>query len=512
MSTINTNVQSMIAQRVLGQNTGDMNTALERLSTGVRINSGKDDPAGLIASENLRSEEKSLEAAISNAERADQVINIAEGGLKEVNSQLLELQSLVTESANESGLSQEEKEANQQEIDAILDSIDRIASTTTFQGQKLLNGNFEFNVTNDSRPESVEVTEANGEVELDATVTGSAQKGALFLSLGGPLDFNDNGGEFVLEVTGGEGSKQFSFASGTTPQEMADAINSFSGELGVTASQEDYGGGNGLRLESEEYGDEERVAVSVQDDAGGDLQNSGGIVKFQDTDNNSLQGSQASDFSPGGTTEDYGENVEATVNGQSVGSYGRTLDINLSNVEAEVLLSEDSGDDLNAVGGDISNTRDLFTVDGDSAATFSIGPDVGPTSRINNSIKSVATHKLGEVDGSAIDELRTGEDANVVDGDLTQAQALVDEAIKEVSELRGRLGSIQKNTLEPTINNLNVTKENTAAAESSIRDTDFAKTTAEMTRAQILQQSATNTLSMANNQPQNVLSLLGGAG
>ncbi|MFN7614265.1 MAG: flagellin, partial [Phycisphaerae bacterium] len=108
MARINTNVQSLVAQRVLGTNNTGLGQALERLSTGLKINRGKDDPAGLIASENLRSEQKSLSQAVSNADRADQVLNIAEGGLQEVSGLLTELQGLLTASASEAGLSKEE--------------------------------------------------------------------------------------------------------------------------------------------------------------------------------------------------------------------------------------------------------------------------------------------------------------------------------------------------------------------------------------------------------------------
>jgi len=133
MSQINTNVNSLLAQRILGQNNDRLSTSLERLSTGLRINRGADDPAGLISSEKLRSEKASITAAIGNAERADQVINIAEGGLQEISSQLIELQSLIGQSANDAGLSTEEKEANQLQIDSIIQSIDTIASQTSFQ-------------------------------------------------------------------------------------------------------------------------------------------------------------------------------------------------------------------------------------------------------------------------------------------------------------------------------------------------------------------------------------------
>ena len=119
MSRINTNVPSLTARRVLNSQNGGLVSSLERLSTGLRINRGKDDPAGLIASENLRSEQRSLNAAIGNAERAEQVINVAEGGLQEINNLLLEVQSLVGSSANEAGVSPEEKEANQIAIDSI---------------------------------------------------------------------------------------------------------------------------------------------------------------------------------------------------------------------------------------------------------------------------------------------------------------------------------------------------------------------------------------------------------
>src|SRR6478672_5919195 len=113
MSRINTNVSSLIAQRVLSKNNDQLNQSLERLSTGLKINSGADDPAGLIASENLRSEQAGITQAIDNAGRASNIIGTAEGGLSEVSSLLTELQSLVSQAANTGGLSSEEVAANQ---------------------------------------------------------------------------------------------------------------------------------------------------------------------------------------------------------------------------------------------------------------------------------------------------------------------------------------------------------------------------------------------------------------
>jgi flagellin len=515
MSTINTNVNSMIAQRVLGQQNQQLNNTLQKLSTGLRINSGKDDPSGLIASENLRSQETAINAAIGNAERADSVINVAEGGLKEVSSQLRELQGLVSSSANESGLSEQEKEANQQEVDAILSSIDRIADTTNFQGQKLLNGSMDFQISNQSGAvDTLSINQANAgddKLSVDASVTASAQKGGLYLSTGGSLDLSAAGASaapeqsFDIEVAGNKGSKEFSFTSGTTTSAMADAINSFKDTLGVSATAS----GSGVRVNSTEFGSDQFVSVKVVDD--GDIQGGDGIHTYSATDTNSI-GSQVDTFAnlEGGTaTQDNGQDVQALVNGQKVDSSGRTLDINLDNLNAEVTLSDSSGSALDA---QTTGSGKLFDAEG--GAKFNIGADVSTNNRIQMSMGDVQSRDLGKtnVDGAikSLSDLGSSGSLNVVDGDLSAAQDVVDKAVKEVSSLRGRLGSVQKNTLQPTMNSLNVAKENTASAESNIRDTDFANATAELSRSQVLSQSARNSLSIANSNPRSALSLLGG--
>src|SRR4051794_12120925 len=147
MSRINTNVSSLIAQRVLKKNSGDLNTSLQRLSPGLKINTGADTPAGLIASENLRSEKAGITQAIDNAGRASNVIGTAEGGLTEVSSLLTELQGLTSQTANSSGLSTEEKSANQLQVDSILSTINRIAGNTAFEGKKLLNGTLDYSTS-----------------------------------------------------------------------------------------------------------------------------------------------------------------------------------------------------------------------------------------------------------------------------------------------------------------------------------------------------------------------------
>src|SRR6266566_3580050 len=148
MSRINTNIASLQGINRLTRNQADLALRLQRLSTGLRINPGKDAPAGLIASETLRSEIAGIHQAIDNSQRAGNVINTAEGALSEVSSLLLEIQGLTNEAANTGALSPEEIKANQLQVDAILNSVNRISNTTQFNGIKLLNGSLDYTTSN----------------------------------------------------------------------------------------------------------------------------------------------------------------------------------------------------------------------------------------------------------------------------------------------------------------------------------------------------------------------------
>lgn len=147
MTRINTNISSLNAQKTLLRSNTQLQTALTRLSTGLRINVGKDDPAGLIASEILRSDIVSTQRAITNSERANQLIATADSALGQVSSLLNDIRSLVTEAANTGALSVEQIQANQLQIDSSLESIDRIARVTSFQGRRLLDGSLDFLVS-----------------------------------------------------------------------------------------------------------------------------------------------------------------------------------------------------------------------------------------------------------------------------------------------------------------------------------------------------------------------------
>src|SRR5437667_11083620 len=144
MARINTNVASLTAQRGLAKSQKNLSDTLQRLSSGLRINRGADDPAGLIASESLRSEIAGISQGINNASRASNVIATTEGALQEVASLLLNIKDLVVEAANSGAISPDEIAANQLQVDSAVESITRISNTTTFAGLHLINGSLDY--------------------------------------------------------------------------------------------------------------------------------------------------------------------------------------------------------------------------------------------------------------------------------------------------------------------------------------------------------------------------------
>ncbi len=499
MTQINTNVPSMLAQRVLRAQNKSMVVALERLSTGLRINRGADDPAGLIASENLRSEKAAISGAISNAERAEQVVNVAEGGLQEIAKLMVELQSLVSESANEAGISAEEKDANQLQIDSILQTIDRLANATTFNGIKLLNGNFDYTTVGIDDTVLTDVTINSAKLVdgatmiVTATTLTSGQTAEVYLSTTAIYEAG-GGGALTIEVTGLDGVQQFTFASGTEQADIIIAINSFKDALGVSAavSRGAAGGSsdtNRVELRSTGFGTTNFVRVKQLD----------GPAGLDFVYSSALAGPTTA-FSD---LKDYGRDAAMIINGIQATANGLRARVSADGFDVTITIDGDNPAGINR-DGEVSN----FTITG-GGADFSLSPEVNLAGKVSLGIETVTTGNLGNSTVGFLSAIKAGGTANVVNGNLATAQKVVDEAIKQVSSLRGRLGAFQKNTIGATISSLGVSLENTAAAESSIRDTDFARETASLTRQQILSQAATQVLAIANAQPQAVLALLG---
>jgi flagellin len=473
MSRINTNIPSMVAARVLNTQNDQLQRSLERLSTGLRINSGKDDPAGLIASENLRAEKVAIGAAITNVSRATNIVSVAEGGLVEVSKLLTELEDLIDRSANEAGISVDERNANQLQIDAILDSINRIANSTEFQGRKLLSGELAYTtsaVAGNSNLANVTINSAKvpngGYKTVTVEVTGSAQLAQLNYT-GGTI----TGSTVTIEVAGNLGTEILSFGSGTTIANIATAVNQSKDLTGVSATTSS----TTLMFNSTEYGATKFVTVAALD---GTFTVTGGDA---------------------GDTKDYGGNATVKINGTSAITDGLTASMRSATLSADIDLASSFGTALGSTN---------FYVTG-GGADFMISPTISLTGLASLGVQSVTTASLGKTGLGFLSSLATGQTNALSTGNYSTAQRILREAQDQVSQLRGRLGAFQKDTLETTANSLEITLENTTAAESTIRDTDFAQETSNLTRAQILVQSATNVLRLANAAPQNILALLG---
>jgi len=476
MARINTNVSSLIAQNSLTKNTAALQTSLQRLSTGLKINTGADDPAGLIASEGLKAEQTGITQAIDNANRANNLVGTAEGGLNEVSNLLNQLDGLVNQSANSGGLSSDEVAANQLQVDSILNTINRIAGATSFQGKQLLNGNFDYTTSSvaASAFQTLQVNAAN----LPGNTTEAVVVQVTNSATEGRVNFAANtaagrgyiaGSAITIEVSGNKGTQQLSFAGSSTISSVATAINNITSVTGVTASAS----GGSLVLKANDYGSKDYVSVKT------------------------VSGTFAV---TGGTSgKAFGKDAAVIVNGAAAQADG--LNVSYRNSSLDVSLKLSTG--LNA-----GHTK-TFGITG-GGAVFSLGSKVTESDKVAIGIQAVSTGNLGDSVTGFLSSLQSGGANNLSSASLTGAQSILSNAISQVASLRGRLGAFQKYTLGSTINNLSVAYENVSASESAIADTDFAKETANLTRAQVLQQASTTVLSQANATPQIALTLLRG--
>ena len=272
MTRINTNVSSLVAQNRLNKTNSDLQTSLTRLSTGLRINSGKDDPAGLIASEALRSDITSINKAISNTQRASQIIATADSALGQVSSLLNDVRGLVVEAANNGALSDDEIAANQLQIDSSLEAINRIAQTTTFQGRRLLDGSLDFVTkagTGYGNVKDLKIDQANlgavGQIAVNVKVTSAATRASISttgipaattsvnstgtISFGSPLAAAEATGTVALansNTIGLEASKTIAFANSYTPgAEAAGTVTLGTSGVSLTITAKDGGAADG---------------------------------------------------------------------------------------------------------------------------------------------------------------------------------------------------------------------------------------------------------------------------
>ncbi len=475
MARINTNVSAVVAQRHLNSAYSSLNITIQRLSSGLRITRGADDPAGLIVSERLRSEISAVNQAIVNTQRASTIIATTEGALDEVSRLLTDIQDLVVEAANEGALSREEIEANQLQIDSAIASITRIANTTSFAGRRLIDGSLDY-ITSGVDTTVINSVQIHGAqfgtrpyIPMNIEVIQSAQPAQLIFPNATVTS------SVTIEIQGNAGVTTLPFTSGTTAGQIREAVNAISDSTGVSASFVDpLDSTMGVVLSSAELGS--RQFVSVQALSGTfDVEDATGEV----------------------VNRDEGRDATALINGALSLGDGNQLTLKTATLDVDLELDPSFG---------VGTTSFAITAGG---ALFQIGPEVTSNLQVNIGVQSVAASRLGNRRTGFLSQIQSGGDFSVVAGKTLEAQRIIDEAITQVVVQRGRLGAFEKNTLDTNVNQLSITMENLTAAESAIRDADFALETSNLTRAQILVSAGTSVLAIAQQTPQTVLSLLG---
>ena len=467
MARINTNISALTAQRNLNHAYSSLNDTMQHLSTGLRISSGKDDPAGLIISERLRSEIAAAGQAVSNTQRAGLIVATTEGALDEVASLLADIQAKIVQASNQGAMSDDEIRANQLQIDQSIDSITRIANTASFGGRRLLDGSLQYTA-------SGVATDKIAAYQVHGAQFGTASAIPERVKMMNPAERAARGFPFValsapvtIEVSGRLGTTSLSFGTSTTCSQIAEAIAAVKDATGVSAATS---GSTALRIGSINYGSKEFARIKI-------LSGGGGL-----TDG-----------------EDSGANAEVTINGTLADASGNHLAVKTSSIDLEMDVA-----DTFAAG-----STTTFDITG-GGALFQVGPHVNTNLQVNLGVQSVAASNLGDPVVGYLATVKTGGPNSLTNGKFSEASQIVDKAIDQISLLRGRLGSFERGTLDTNANQLNIAIENLTSADSSIRDADFAYETSQLARNQILVSAGTTVLTLANQTTQAVLKLLGG--
>ena len=513
--TVNTNIASLNAQRNLGTSSNALATSLQRLSTGSRINSAKDDAAGLQISNRLTSQINGLEVAVKNANDGISIAQTAEGALQQSTDILQRMRDLSLQSANGSNSASERKALND-EVNQLKSELTRIAETTTFGGRNILDGSFgstAFQVgAHANQTISVTLTDASsdrlGSYRAGGANTTNANDGAnkamsaADLSGGAAKDVFTAGS---VDVKGSLGTKSFAVAVNDSAASIAKKVNMASQDTGVSASaktgiQIDSVAGLGLaagdtlkfKIGAEGVGATE-VTVTSAGDKATDLEALRDAINA-DTGRNGLSASIDTQGSLNIASE-TGNNIVIS-EFVSTGATPKDMDVKIQGADGTYA----AGPKLLAAGAPADAGKAMRAVGNlsfDSASVFSLEKSASSTAVI------------AEFAGAATGTLRTVDSLDVLTAAGAQsAVSIIDGALQNIDSQRAQLGAVQ-NRFENTIANLQSIGENVSAARGRIQDTDFAAETANLSKNQILQQAGTAILAQANQLPQSVLSLLG---
>jgi flagellin len=477
-STINTNVNTLTAQRNLGMSQLSLSTSMSRLSSGLRINSAKDDAAGLAISERMTSQIRGLNQATRNANDAISLSQTAEGALGAITTNLQRMRELSVQSANGTN-SASDRVALQAEVTQLAAEIDRVAGTTQFNGQNLLDGTLTsstFQVgANAAQTISLSVANAQGSAIGSNDVKGLLTAGTVTSSVGAKVNNVD---AQTLTVSGTLGAKDLTVGVNATAKTVVGLVNAQTGSTGVSATATTTAtvagiltGATNITLIGKNTGAAVTISGAVADAANLTglvtlVNNQTGTTGITATSNgnNLVLTSATGDDIVVGTTDTAGGGFAATLAGGDGGT--------------KAIVTTDA-----VVGGAITfSSSSAFSVKSDKA-TIVAAATTGST------LSSVSAVNISTAAGA------------------TSALSVIDSALAGISSQRASLGAIQ-NRFESTVSNLQTTSENLSASRSRIQDADFAQETANLSRSQILQQAGTAMVAQANQLPQGVLALL----
>lgn len=482
---INTNTQALNALRNLGSTVDKISMSIGKLSTGLRINTAGDDPAGLIISENMRSQIAGIDAAVRNSQDAINMTKTAEAAMGEVQELLRNIRGLAVNSANTAVVDAATLQANQSQIRSTLQSVNRIASSTSWGAKRLLDGSAGSvaTVTDPTDVASIYMSGtfnglpiANGAVglrRLTAPAKATVTLGQQFTTTGDLVP----AGTFVVN------GYSFSTNGSETLTTVVAKFNEMSGTTGATATIADNGSGKYVvNLKSNSYG--AQFPLNFFDSASA----------LHTSTSATANGTDGSYLVQATTTT--GTASVTFTGGKGPKESGLVLTDNEGN---KVMLNEAAITNIGAGG---------FTSVGQVTAgsvRFQIGGNSGQS--VAYSMPTIFPNNLGKgiVAGKALADI----DITTQQG-ADDAMKIIDEAVNQLAQWRGDLGGFQSNFLNSTVRSLGISKENLQASESAIRDADMAQEMTEYTRLQILQQSGMSMLAQANQAPQQVLQLLKG--
>ena len=470
--SVNTNIASITTQGNLNKAGNSLQTSMQRLSSGLRINSAKDDAAGLQIANRLTSQINGLGQAVKNVNDGISIAQTAEGAMQASTDILQKMRTLALSSATGS-LSNDDRKSNNDEYQALTSELTRISQTTTFGGQKLLDGSFGTKAiqVGANANETINVSLEN----VAANQIGSQQvkSSAIAPSATGVAAGN-------ITVTGNGQSTAVSYAGGASAKDIASKLNGAIGGLTATASTEVKLGVTGAGPSNF------KLAVG-----------SSGTVDFV------------------GVTDLASLADQLKSNSAKLG-----ISVNYDSVNGSLSVKSDSGENLSFSGADTAAQGAITVSAKDGSGNFATAAALGSATKVVN-----GAVQLDSAKGYSLSDTGTGVSAvfgtatvsstkkTISQTDVTSidnaqnALAIIDKAIGTIDGVRSGLGATQ-NRLTTTADNLQNIQKNSTAARSTIQDVDFAAETAELTKQQTLQSASTAILSQANQLPSAVLKLL----